>query len=623
MLDIAEAFPLIEDYAIIGDCRSAALISRDGSLDWLCWPRFDSRSFFAALLDRSKGGRFVIRPTGQFSSTRRYIENTNVLETTFRAADGVARLVDLMPVDAETAKRQKLYPEHQLIRAIECLDGEVSLEMECDPRPDYARTVPTLRDRGALGLYYEHRGQLLAVRSDIPLSLSANGSSVHARFTLRPGERRYVSLIFSDQEPAIIPPLGQEAATKIQRSIAWWNDWAAQCEYDGPYREAVLRSALALKLLTFAPSGAVVAAATTSLPEAIGGIRNWDYRYCWLRDASLTVQALYDLGYADEGNSFMSWLLHATRLTRPELNVMYDVYGETDLHEQVLPHLTGYEGSRPVRIGNAAHGQLQLDVYGELIDAVYEFICRGGRLDHTTRRMLVGLGDTVCRRWSEPDEGIWEIRGGRLQHTYSKAMCWLALDRLLRLHQGGHIELPHRSYTATRRRIEDTIETRGYNEQIGSYVSTLDGDEVDASLLRLARHGYVNPTSARMRSTIQVIRERLGSDGLMYRYRGGHDGLPPGEGAFGLCSFWAVNAQALSGDIDGAVQTFEHILQFANNVGLYAEEIDPGSGRFLGNFPQAFTHVGLIDSALTLQHAIGARRRPSEEQPARRTEVHV
>ncbi|HET7584504.1 MAG TPA: glycoside hydrolase family 15 protein [Gemmatimonadaceae bacterium] len=623
MLAAAEAFPLIEDYAIIGDCRSVALISRDGSIDWLCWPRFDSPSFFAALLDRTRGGRFVIRPAGAFSSERRYIGHTNVLETTFRAASGVARLIDVMPVDSEEAKRRKLYPEHQLLRAVECLDGEVTFEMECDPRPNYARTVPRMRDRGTLGLYYEHRGRLLSVRSDVPLALNADGSAVHARFTLSRGERRYVSLVFSDQEPAVIPPLGAEAATKIERSIAWWDAWSARCEYDGRYRDMVIRSALTLKLLTFAPSGAVVAAPTTSLPEWLGGVRNWDYRFCWLRDASLTVQALYDLGYADEGNSFMAWLLHATRLTRPKLNVMYDVYGETDLHERELPHLTGYEGSRPVRIGNGAHDQLQLDIYGELIDAVYEFVCRGGHLDRATRRMLVGLGDTVCRMWREADEGIWESRGGRRQHTYSKTMCWLALDRLLRLHQGGHLHLPDRAYATERKRIEQTIEEQGFNERLGSYVATLGGEHVDASLLRLARHGYVNPSSDRMRSTVRRILDTLGHDGLIYRYRDESDGLPPGEGAFGICSFWAVNAQALGGDVDAAVELFERMLTYANDVGLYAEEIDPDSGRFLGNFPQAFTHVGLIDAALTLEHVAGTHRRSTEEQPVHKTEAHV
>ena len=602
--------PSIGQYAIIGDCRSAALVSRDGSLDWLCWPRFDSPSLFGALLDPTKGGRFVVRPVGSFSSERRYVGDTNVLETTFRTPTGVARLTDLMPVCSEVERRRELWPQHQVLRAIECLAGEVELEFVCDPRPDYARTTPRLRDRRLLGVRYEHHNTALILHSDLPLTLFGDDTGARGRAVLRAGERRHVSLVFSQGEPAVIPPLGAVAERKIRTSIEWWEHWASLCTYRGPYRQAVIRSALTLKLMTYAPSGAVVAAPTASLPEQLGGVRNWDYRYCWLRDASLTLQALLDLGFPAEAKSFLAWLIHTTRITWPELQILYDVYGRPNLKEIELDHLAGFAGSRPVRVGNAAEGQLQLDVYGEVVDAVYQFVRRGGHLNRTTARMLIGFGETVCRRWREPDEGIWEVRSGRRQHTYSKAMCWVALDRLLRLHAAGRLRVPTERFAREQAAIRDQIERRGFDQGLGSYVSVLDGTAVDASLLHLGRCGYADPASPRMRGTLAAVRARLGRNGLLHRYLT-DDGLPPGEGAFGICSFWAVTAQALAGDRDGAGKTFELLLGYANDVGLFAEEIDPESGAALGNFPQAFTHVGLIDAALTLA---GADRRPA--QPA-------
>lgn len=610
----AAGVPDIGDYAIIGDCRSAALVSRAGSIDWLCWPRFDSPSLFGALLDRDRGGRFAVRPTARFESVRRYLGLTNVLETTFHTDAGVVRLTDLMPVDSETEKRHALWSDRQILRIVECLAGEVEIEVICDPRPEYGLRNPALRDRGELGFYYEDRGRAFILRSELPLRLSADRDVVSSRHVLRPGKRWRLAAVDSGHEPALIPPLGEEAEQRLRASRRWWENWASRCLYQGPYRDAVLRSALCLKLMTYAPSGAVVAAPTTSLPEKLGGVRNWDYRYCWLRDASLTLQTLYDLGYRHEAEAFLSWLLHTTRMSLPELQILYDVYGETHLPERELDHLAGFAGSRPVRIGNDARGQLQLDVYGEVLDAMFEFVSRGGRIDRATARMLVGFGDTVCRRWHEPDEGIWEARGGRRPHTYSRVMCWVALDRLLKLHRLKHLRVPEQRFAQTRDVIRAAIERHGYNEAVRSYVSVFDGADVDASLLRLGRCGYADPGSERLRRTCARIHERLGRDGLFYRYLADDDGLPPGEGAFGICSFWAVDCQARLGNFDGATAIFERVLSYANDVGLFAEEIDPDRGTLLGNFPQAFTHVGLIDAALTLARVQRGAARPKMTQ---------
>lgn len=598
-----DSYPPIGDYAIIGDCRSAALIARDGSLDWLCWPRFDSPSIFAALLDADTGGRFRIGPTGSFRVERRYVPDTNVLETRFHAQGGVVVLRDLMPVASDAEKSATLTAEHEILRELEGVAGEIEIEIVYEPAPGYASEPVSLERRGGLGLWCRAGAGVLVLQSEIPLEMSADRRSASAVAKIVAGERRFVSLSYSREGPAVIPPLGVTARERSDRSVRWWQAWAAATHYQGSYREAVVRSALALKLMVYAPSGAVVAAPTTSLPEKIGGVRNWDYRYCWLRDASFTLRALTALNHMEEAVAYAGWLLHATRLTWPELRVLYDVYGRAHLPERELRHLEGYAGSRPVRAGNDAQDQLQLDVYGEVLDAIAHFTQQGGpvQFDRDTVRFLNGLGQTVCERWREPDEGIWEGRAGRFHHTHSKALCWVALDRLLDLHEQLGLDIDAERFRSERDAIRTEIERRGFNQRLNSYTRLFDGDDLDASLLTLPLYGYIDAAHPRMVATAERIRERLGQGALIYRYRAQtEDGLPHGEGTFAICAFWAVEGDAKRGEIEGATAAFERLLRYGNDLGLFAEEIDPTTGAALGNFPQAFTHVGLINAALAL-----------------------
>jgi GH15 family glucan-1,4-alpha-glucosidase len=588
----------ISDYAIIGDCRSAALISRGGSIDWLCWPRFDSPSIFGALLD-PQAGYWRIAPSGPFKTERWYVDETNVLQTRFQTETGSLLLTDLMPVASEEEKRRLLLPEHEVLRVIECEKGEVEVDVVFEPRPEYAQRSVRLQDGGALGLRVETSAGLLTLRSSVPLKSSGNGMACTS-VRLRPGESLDFSLSFSVEWPAVLPPLGERTREATARSIDWWKHWSSHLTYDGPGRDAVIRSALVLRLLFYAPSGAIVAAPTTSLPERLGGDLNWDYRYCWLRDASLTVRALFGLGCAEEAEAFVSWLLHSTRLTRPELRTLYDVYGNAPKRERTLDHLAGYRSSPPVRIGNAAIGQLQLDVYGEVIDSLTHFVGSDGVLDRETRKMICAFGDYVCRNWERPDEGIWEPRSGRFHNTHSLVLCWTALDRLIGLHARGHLpRAPVSKFQKNRDRIRGEVERRAWNPALESYAAQVDGAELDASLLLLPWYGFDPASSYRMRQTYARIRERLGAgDVLLYRYRAAES---PGEGAFGICSFWGAEYLALGGgSAQEAQEVFERLVGYANDLGLFAEEIDPETGGALGNFPQAFTHVGLINAALSL-----------------------
>ena len=517
-----------------------------------------------------------------------------------------------MPVASEEDKGRLLLPDHEILRVAECVRGEIEIEMQCAPRPDYGRRPGRIRHAGRLGVRVEMGADLLVLRSDLPLDISADGQ-VRGTARLRAGDAVHTSLTFADDWPAVLPPLGDWSRAAIARSVGWWQDWASRLRYDGPRRDMVIRSALALKLLVYAPSGAVVAAPTTSLPERMGGDLNWDYRFCWLRDAAFTVRALFALGCSTEAEAFVNWLLHATRLTQPELRILYDVHGNAPGEERILEGFAGYHGSLPVRIGNGAAGQRQLDVYGEVIEAVVYFVKAGGTLDRDTERTLCAFGEYVCRHWQEPDEGIWEPRSGAAHNTHSRVLCWTALDRLLQLHAQGHLtRAPAAMFQKNRELIRGEVEARAWNPDLGSYVAQLGGDRLDATLLLLPWYGFEDAGTDRMRGTYARVREMLGAgDALLYRYRTEDS---PGEGAFGICSFWGAEYLALGGGTpEEARDLFEQLCGYANDVGLFAEEIEPSTGAALGNFPQAFTHVGLINAAVSLARRL-AGAPPLEHQ---------
>lgn len=595
---MAIQFPKIQDYGIIGDCRSAALISRDGSMDWLCWPQFDSAAIFSAIVDQERGGHWRIMPANIRQVHRQYVKDTNVLQTQFQCVSGEVILTDLMPVCTEEFKKTLRLPEHEIVRQLKCAAGEVEIEMDFVPRSSYGFKPVQMRETGKLGIRMEVGRGIYWLRTNAPLAIVQGAA--RSRFRMKSGDVVQFSLTYSEDAPAVLKPLGNMAREGIERSIVFWRDWAGRAAYKGPYREAVIRSVLALKLLTFAPSGAILAAPTTSLPERIGGPLNWDYRYCWLRDASLTIRVLLGLGYWDEATDFMEWMLHTTWLTQPELRILYTVYGRSAPAERELQHLDGYMGSRPVRVGNKAREQLQLDVYGEVIDAAAQYAFHGGTLDQSMQKALCEFGKYVVKHWRLPDQGLWEPRGKQLNHTHSRLLCWTALDRLLDLSERGwKMADSLQSFAEAKSQIQHEIQTRGWNQDLQSYVSVLDTEDIDASLLLLSWYGFEKADDKRMRSTYARLRQQLSAgNGLLYRYPNKHT-----EGAFALCSFWEVEFLALGGGtLEEAKELFEHLLSFKNDLGLYAEEIDPETGDALGNFPQAFTHIGVIGAALSLEH---------------------
>ncbi|HEX2044624.1 MAG TPA: glycoside hydrolase family 15 protein [Gaiellaceae bacterium] len=593
-----DGYATIRDYAAIGDGRTAALVARDGSVDWLCLPDLDSPSVFAAILDAGEGGRFSLAPEEPFESERRYLPETNVLETTFRTADGAVRVTDAM-----TLPGTGLTPLRELARSVEGLAGSVPLAWSVEPRFGYAAAPTRVSRRN--GIAVAHAGaDALAVGAWDAGDPELGRGTVAGRFRVRAGDRALLALTAAHEEPLVFVSR-DEVEARLAATVEFWREWARKRDHGGPWRDQVIRSALALKLLVYSPSGAIAAAATTSLPEDVGGERNWDYRFCWIRDSVFTLEALLDIGCPAEAHAFFWWLMHASQLTHPRLQVLYRLDGGNRAPERELP-LAGYRGSRPVRIGNGAVDQRQLDVYGDLFQAVWVYVQRGNELDADSGRRLALKADLVCDLWRRPDRGLWEVRSEPVHFVQSKMMCWVALDRAVRLAEAGLV--PGRHAARWRREagaVRAFVEEEGYSERRGSYVRVAGGDELDAGLLLGSLLGYCDGDDPRMLGTLEAIRRELGHGPYLHRYRG-DDGLRGREGAFLCCSFWLVEALARAGRLDEAADLMERLLPLANDVGLYAEEIDAETGEFLGNFPQGLTHLALVSAAAAWARAAGA-----------------
>ena len=598
------AYKPIESYGVIGDLHSVALVANDGSIDWCCLPHFDSPSVFAAILDDRKGGSFKIAVQRDSSHRQLYLPETNVLITRFLSEEGVGEVIDFMPI---VPKEQPKH--HEIIRIVHSVRGTLPCRMDCHPAYDYARAQHSTHVCPA-GAVFEAPGADFALLSPVPLVKDDGG--VHALFELEPGGEAVFSFRYgpAGEGRSLLdaPTDGQEALSATAR---FWRKWLNKGRYEGRWREMIERSALALKLLTFEPTGAIVAAATCSLPEEPGGVRNWDYRYTWIRDAAFTIYAFLRLGYNEEAAEFMNWLV--TRVQEQDaptgpLQIMYRVDGTPEIPELTLPHLEGYMGSSPVRIGNAATEQVQLDIYGELIDSIYLYDKYVTQVSYDLWQKMRGMLQWVARHWEVPDEGIWEVRGGKQQFVYSKMQCWVALDRGLRLALKRGLPNNREWLRSTRDRIYESIMQNGWNERRQSFVQYYGSDALDASNLLMPLVRFVSPTDPRMLATLDRTFEELTSDSLVYRYeigKGAGDGLSGREGTFSVCTFWLVESLARAGRIDEARLIFEKMLTYANPLGLYAEQIGP-SGQALGNFPQAFTHLGLISAAFCLNRQLSA-----------------
>jgi len=609
---------LIEDYAVVGDTQTMALVGSNGSLDWLCMPRFDSAAMFAALLGDEENGRWQICPRGLSEgvvrrTTRRYREATLVLETEWETATGVVRLIDAMPPrDGHI----------DIVRRIEGVSGHVEMAMRWVIRFGYGEVVPWVRriddTDGRPALLAIAGPDAVVLRGDILPEPDRRGGDLahHASFTVRAGETVDSAMLWfpSHEELPHAHPVGQS----INETERFWQEWSARSTYDGPYAEAVQRSLITLKAMTYAPTGGIVAAPTTSLPEAIGGSRNWDYRYCWIRDAALSLRALLTAGYVEEAEQWRSWLLRAVAGSPEQLQIMYGIAGERKLPETELPWLSGYEGSGPVRIGNGASTQFQLDVYGELLLALYEARTAGLDADPLAWSVVTALLGHLEQVKNDPDAGLWEVRGPERRFTQSRVMVWVAFDRAVRavevLGHTGDVELW--------RRLRDEVHAEvcafGWNAEVGSFTQYYGGTELDASVLIMSKVGFLAGDDPRMVSTIDAVCRTLRHGALVDRYvtHEDVDGLPPGEGSFLACSFWLVEALALAGRVEEATDLFEQLLDLRNDVGLLAEQYDADLGRMTGNFPQAFSHLALVDAAATLA-ALGSPGRPAGTGPAR------
>ena len=580
----------IEDYALIGDCETAALVGRDGSLDWLCWPRFDSSACFA-LLGGPEHGRWLIAPVdGAARTSRAYRPDTLVLDTRFETADGAVTLTDLMPLRGANS---------DIVRRVTGLEGRVRMRVELVARFDYGRTVPWVSRLGDGSLRLIAGPNMLVLRTTVPLR--GEDLATVGEFVVAAGETVDFVLTYGESHLPLPEPV--DAAESIADTEAFWTGWAARCTASGRWSEAVTRSLITLKALTYRPTGGIVAAATTLLPEQVGGERNWDYRFCWLRDATFTLQSLMEGGFYDEAEAWRDWLVRAVAGNPAQVQIMYGLGGERDLTERTLPWLPGYEGSAPVRQGNAASGQVQLDVYGEVADALH--VARKGGLPPSEPAWALerALTEHLEGIWTQPDEGIWEVRGPRQRFTHSKVMCWVPFDRAVKAVEMSGLDNPADRWRAARDRVHAEVCEHGWDAAQGCFVQAYGSGVVDASLLLMPLVGFLPADDPRMLGTVAVIQERLSVDGLLLRHdtSAGHDGLPPGEGAFLACSFWLADAFIRQGRVDEARALFERLLGCCNDVGLLSEEYDPVARCMLGNFPQAFSHTAMIRTAMALE----------------------
>lgn len=585
----------IEDYALIGDCLSSALVGRDGSIDWLCWPRFDSGACFAALLGEPKHGRWQIAPAGEVrSARRRYRDDTLILETDYEVDNGAVTLIDFMPPRGEAP---------DIVRIVAGRRGTVPMRLELIIRFDYGSIVPWVR-------HIEHGISAIAgpdmLRLITPVELQGKDLTTVADFTVADGQR--IPFVLTSYPSHYREPEHVEAEPALEDTASWWREWSARSTYQGPWREAVLRSLITLKAMTYAPTGGIVAAPTTSLPEQLGGERNWDYRNCWLRDATFTLYALGLTGYTDEAYAWREWLLRAVAGSPAELQIMYGIAGERRLTEMEIPWLPGYERSRPVRIGNAASNQFQLDVFGEVLGVFYHGHSIGVQLSDADLALGRSLLEFLEENWERPDEGIWEVRGARRQFTHSKVMAWVAFDCAVKAVERFGLRGPVERWRDIRDEIHEQVCREGFDAGVGAFVQSYGSKALDASLLMIPLVGFLPATDPRMRGTVAAIERGLMVDGLVARYatEGGVDGLPSGEGKFLACSFWLADNYYLMGRESDARKLFERLLVLRNDVGLLSEEYDPRVGRLVGNFPQALSHIALINSACNLApHVLG------------------